>query len=219
MLAHFSVLTAFFSFLGVFCALRRRFVDVLTVFFVFWRPPGSIFTVQGWFFRLQNAICQCFCAPARAQSRNVRHATKPQFFLGFCMVFTHRKHGVRATARRKIVPGACRTKLPAKIVLKTRLGVNSEGGLALSWASLGRLLFALGRLLASLGCFWDVSWAFLARSWLSLGSAGTVQRRILAPRTVPGFDFNGFGDAPDWVLMNFWDMFCFALRCTSHFVT
>ena len=83
----------------------------------------------------------------------------------------------------------------------------------------GRLLPALGQLLASLGCFWDVSWAFLARSWLSLGSAGTVQRRILAPRIVPGFDFNGSGDAPDWVLMNFWDMFCFALRCTSHFVT
>ena len=70
-------------------------------------------------------------------------------------------------------------------------------GLALSWASLGRLLFALGRLLASLGCFLGVSWALLGRSWLSLGCCVELQGRMLAPRTVPGLDFRGFGDVPD----------------------
>ena len=158
MLAHFSVLTAFFSFLGVFCALRRRFVDVLTVFFVFWRPPGSIFTVQGWFFRLQNAICQCFCAPARAQSRNVRHATEPQFFLGFCMVFTHRMLRALDLNRREIDPKAGRTALSAKIVPKTRLGVDS-----------GRVGLALERHLADFCSLLVGSWPLLGASWASLG--------------------------------------------------
>ena len=96
------------------------------------------------------------------------------------MVFTHRKLCAQATKRRKIVPGACRTELPAKIVLKTRLGVDSGrvwrslgrhlagfcsllGGswplLGASWASLGHFLDALGCLLAAL-------WSFRAAFWL-----------------------------------------------------
>ena len=80
-------------------------------------------------------------------------------------------------------------------------------GLALSWASLGRLLLALGRLLVSLGCFLGVSWALLGRSWLSLGCAGELQGHILTPGSVPSLDFKGFGDVLDWVLMGFWVFF------------
>ena len=72
--------------------------------------------------------------------------------------------------------------------------------MALSWVSLGQLLFALGRLLTSLGFFLNVSWALLGRSWLSLGCSVELQGRIWAPSTVPGLDFGGFGNVPDWVL-------------------
>ena len=91
--------------------------------------------------------------------------------------------------------------------------------MAHSEASLGRLLFALGRLLASLGGFLGVSWAVLERSWLSLGCCVELQGRMLAPRTVPGLDFRGFGDVPDWVLRDFQNSFdvLFATpRISSH---
>ena len=77
----------------------------------------------------------------------------------------------------------------------------------LSWPSFGQPLLALGRLLASLGCFLGVSWALLGRSWLSLGSSVELQGHILAPRIVPGLDFRGFGDVPDWVLRDFQNSF------------
>ena len=67
----------------------------------------------------------------------------------------------------------------------------------LSGAPLDRLLFALGRLLASLGRFLGVSWALLGRSWLPLGCCVELHGCISAPRTVPGFDFKGFGDVSD----------------------
>ena len=67
----------------------------------------------------------------------------------------------------------------------------------LSGASLDRLLFALGRLLAFLGRFLGVPWALLRRSWLPHGCSVELQGCILAPRTVPGLDFRGFGDVPD----------------------
>ena len=70
----------------------------------------------------------------------------------------------------------------------------------LSGASLDQLLFALGRLPASLGHFLGVSWALLGRSWLSLGCSVELQGRIWASRTVPNLDFRGFVDVPDWVL-------------------
>ena len=113
------------------------------------------------------------------------------------MVFTHRKLCAPAVKRRQIVPGACRTELLAKIVLKKLSWGAFFEGLALSWASLGRLLFALGRLLASLGHFLGVSWALLGRSWLSLGCSVELHGCISVPRTVPGLDFKGFGDVSD----------------------
>ena len=74
------------------------------------------------------------------------------------MVFTHRKLSAQATKRRKIVPRACRTELPAKIVLKKRLGVDSGK----VWRSLGRPLGSLCSLLGG-------SWPLLGAAWASLG--------------------------------------------------
>ena len=88
----------------------------------------------------------------------------------------------------------------------------------LSGASLDRLLFALGRLLASLGRFLGVSWALLGRSWLPLGCSVELHGCIWVPWAVPGLDFKGFGNVPDWVLMGFRNLFSHAFCYASHFV-
>ena len=74
------------------------------------------------------------------------------------MVFTHRKRCAQAATRIKIVPGASRTKLSAKNVLKTCLGVDS-----------GKVWCSLGRLLASFCLPLGGCWPLLAASWVSLG--------------------------------------------------
>ena len=188
MLAHFSLLGAFFSFLAASCAFVRRFLLMLVVFFAFWVAPGPILERPGTILEVRNLIFRGFVARAGLQCENIAHVQKPCFFVGFCMVLTHRKHCAQATQRRKIVPGACRTDLPAKIVLKTRLGVDSGrvwrslgrhlagfcpllGGswplLGASWASIGHFLGALGCLLAAL-C------SFRAAFWLPGSSQGSI---------------------------------------------
>ena len=96
------------------------------------------------------------------------------------MVFTHRKLCAQATKRRKIIPGACRTELPAKIVLKTCLGVDfgrvcrSQGRhldgfwllLGGSWPLLGASWASLGHFLDALGCLLAALWSFRAAFWL-----------------------------------------------------
>ena len=109
------------------------------------------------------------------------------------MVFTHRALCAQAAQRHKIVPGVCQTELPAKIVLKTRVGADS-----------GRVWRSLGRHLASFCLLLGGSWPLLGASWASLGHflgalgcSVELQGRIVAPRTVPGFDVKGFEDVPD----------------------
>ena len=90
----------------------------------------------------------------------------------------------------------------------------------LSGAPLDWLLFALGRLLASLGHFLGVSWALLGRSWLPLGCSVELHGCIWVPWAVPGLDFKGFGDVPDWVLRDFQSSFDVLLatpRISSHY--
>ena len=145
-------------------------VFLLTVdfFFAFWVAPGRMFGHPGTISRVRNYFFWCFVVRAGLQCEKIAHVQKPQFFLCFCMVFTYCELSLQATKQRKIIPGACSTELPAKIVLPFRLEMDSGRGLALSGASLDRLLFALGRLLASLGPFLGVSWALLGRSALDI---------------------------------------------------
>ena len=92
-----------------------------------------------------------------------------------------------------MVPGACQTKLPAKIVHTTRLGVDSGrvgALLGVSWPAFARSWAAPGLSWVLLGCV-------VGRSSLSIGCAVELQGRILAPRNDPGFDFKGFGAVPD----------------------
>jgi len=142
-----------------------RFFRVLSAcwsFFSFFLCFGSLgvrfLSVQGQFWRDQNLVFRCFVARSSLQCEKTAHVRKPQFFLGFCMVFTHRKLCAPATKQCKIVPGACRTKLPAKIVLKTHLEVD-----------FGRVWRSLGRHLAGFCSLLGGSWPLLGASWASLG--------------------------------------------------
>ena len=123
---------------------------LLVVFFAFWCAHGSILEGPGWlragFWSHRNFIFRRFSVHARLRCPNAPNVAKLQFLQGFCMVFTHRELGAQATKRRKISPKACRTQLPAEIVLKTRLGEHFWT----IWRSLGRQLASFCSLLA--GC-------------------------------------------------------------------
>ena len=152
---------------------------------------------QGQFLRVQNLIFRCFVARAGLQCASIVDEQNPQFFLGFCMVFTYRKRCAQGAIYSKIIPGGCRTKLPAKNVLKTFLGVDSGkvwcslgrhlasfcALLGDSWpllgasgASLGHFLGALGRLLAALG-------RFGAAFWRPGPSQASILKNLGTPRT------------------------------------
>ena len=87
----------------------------LAVFFAFWVAPGPILERPGTILEVQNLVFRSFVALAGLQCENIAHVQKPQFFLGFCMVFTHRKFCAQAKKRHKIVPQTFRTELPTKI--------------------------------------------------------------------------------------------------------
>ena len=135
-------------------------VFLLTVdfFFAFWVAPGRMFGHPGTISRVRNYFFWCFVVRAGLQCEKSAHVQKPQFFLCFCMVFTYCELCLQATKQRKIIPGACSTELPAKIVLPFRLEMDSGG----VWCSLGRHLTGFCSLL---GGFWPL----LGTSWASLG--------------------------------------------------
>ena len=98
--------------------LSGVFLLTIDFFFAFWVAPGRMFGHPGTISRVGNCFFWCFVARAGQQCEKIAHVQKPKFFLRFCMVFTHRELCDRDTKRRKIVPGACLTELPAKIVPK-----------------------------------------------------------------------------------------------------
>ena len=189
MLAHFSLLGVFFSLLDATCTFVGRFLLMFVFFFAFWVAPGRIFRRPGTIWKVRNYLFWCFVVRACQQCGKIAHVQKPQFFLCFCMVFTYCELCLQVTQQRKIIPGACSTELPAKIVLQFRLEMDSGrvwcslgrhltgfcsllGGswplLGASWASLGHFLDALGCLLAAL-------WSFMA----AFGFPGPSQASIL----------------------------------------
>ena len=104
------------------------------------------------------------------------------------MVFTHRMLRALDLNRREINPKAGRTALSAKIVPKTRLGVDSgRVGLALerhladfcsllvgSWPLLGASWASLGQFLGALGCLLAAVWNFRAACWLPEPSQASI---------------------------------------------
>ena len=90
-----------------------RLLGVVYACWAFFSSFGSLrvgsWCAQGQFLRVQNLIFRCFVARAGLQCENIAHVLKPQFFLGFCMVFTHCTLCAPATKRRESVAGGCRS--------------------------------------------------------------------------------------------------------------
>ena len=176
----------YFSLLGPLGSIWRillRFLSLWAGFCGSWTAPGSI--LEGFrrvwerFWKSQGLIFRVFFARGRFQCEKACDVQKPQFFLGFCMVFTHRKLVARAPEPRKIVPGACRTALPANIVLQTRLGVDS-----------GRVWRSIGRRLAGFCSLLGGPWDLLGASWASrchiLGALGCLLAALWSFRAAFG---------------------------------
>ena len=145
---------SFFALGRLFFTLERLshvcwafFYSRSTFFFAFWVAPGRMFGHPGTISRVRNYFFWCCVVRAGLQCEKIAHVQKPQFFLCFCMVFTYCELCLQATKQRKIIPGACSTELPAKIVLPFRLEMDSGG----VWRSLGRHLTGFCSLL---GGFW-----------------------------------------------------------------
>ena len=134
------------------------FLLTFDFFFAFWVAPGRMFGHPGTISTVRNYVFWCFVVRAGLRCEPRARVQKPQFFLCFCMVFTYCELCLQATKQRKIIPGACSTELPAKIVLRFRLEMTSGG----VWCSLGRHLTGFCSLL---GGFWPL----LGTSWASLG--------------------------------------------------
>ena len=197
MLAHFSLLGAFFSLLAASCAFVGRFLRRLVIFFAFWVAPGRILVRPGAIFEGPKPHFSMFCRARRLAMRKHCACAKttvfPRFLYGFytsqALCSSHKTTQNRSQSLSN--------RASYKDCAKKASWDGFEKGLVLSWASLGQLLSALGRLLASFGRLLGVSWALLGRSWLSRGCSGELQGHILIPRSAPGLDFKEFGDVPD----------------------
>ena len=119
--------------------------------------------------------------------------------------------------RHNIAPGACRTELSTKIVLKTRLGACR----ALFGRGLGQSWTPLGISWPAFGCSWaalDPSWALLGRLLGALGRHLAGLRCLLGafwlPRTPRASILEGLG--------TYWDGFwnasevCFGTPFAAH---
>ena len=127
---HFAGLAAFVVALG-------RFLSVLGCsgldFGRVWGVPGMVLEVHNHHFSKFFRTC-------KLAMRKTLDMQKPQFFLGFCRFFKHRKLFASAEQQHQVAPEASRPSLPTPTVLKTRFGVT-----------VGRISGALGRRLASSG--------------------------------------------------------------------
>ena len=160
---HFAGLAAFVVALG-------RFLSVLGCsgldFGKVWGVPGMVLEVQNHHFSKFFRTC-------KLAMRKTLNMQKPQFFLGFCRFFKHRKLFAWAQQQHQVAPGASRSSVPTPTVLKTCLGSLLEGfgaplgvtwpALRTSWAVCGPCCALLGRLLGASG-------ALLAFSLLVCGT-------------------------------------------------
>ena len=114
---------------------------------------------------------------------------KPWKNLGFSKVFITSACCTQDKKRRKIAPGACRTELPTKIMLKTRLGARQTPfwmGLWHSWVPLGRCLARFWPLLGGSWCLLGASWAPLGRFLGALGRLLAGLKHVLGAFCLPG---------------------------------
>ena len=197
MLTLFSLLGVFLSLLVASCTFCGPFLLMLVVFFAFQVALGRVLAPPKPFADGPKPYFSMFCRSCKLAMRNncacAKTSVFPRFLYGFyswqALCPSHRTTQNRSRSLSNIA--SC------KDCAQNASWGGFWEGLAPSGASLGRLLFALGRLLASLRCFWVVSWTLRGRSGLGLGCSVELQSRILAPGAVPGLDFKGCGDVPD----------------------
>ena len=135
---------------------------------------GLNLRVLGRVWKSKTSIFRCFCIQVRQHCANAPTLTKHWQERHKSRFFTNRKLDAQTKSPNKITPGAFRTKLPTKIVLKTGLWICR----APFWRVLGLSGVALGRSWASrgsswtlLGCFLGASWALLGISWPVYGAS------------------------------------------------
>ena len=184
MLALFFALGRFLAAVCVSCCVCSR---SWPVFVRFWAPRVRFWTARARFWRVPGRSGEGFggskalffrvVAYARAciaqKLRMRKNLGKTQVFP---MLSAHHACCAQDKQRHKIAPGACRTELPTKIVLKTRLGARRAPfwrGLGHSWAPLGRHLAGFWPLLGG-------SWSLLGASWVPLGRFLGALWRLLA---------------------------------------
>ena len=170
---------------------------MLVVFFAFWVAPGQIFELPGTILEGLNSHFSMFCRARILAMQKVSRYAKTIVFPQFLYAFYTSQALCSSHKTTQNRSQSLSNRASDKDCAKNTSWDGFLKGLALSWASLGRLLSSLGRLQASFGCLLGVSWALLGRSWLSLGWSGELQGRILTPRIVPGLNFRGLGDVPD----------------------
>ena len=158
MLAHFSLLGVFFSLWNASRTFVGRFFTHVRLFFRVLGGSGSDVWASRDNFEGPKLLFLVFCRPRRSAMRKNCGCAKTTVFPVFLYGFYILRVCLQVTKQRKIIPGACSTELPAKIVLPFRLEMDSGG----VWRSLGRHLTGFCSLL---GDFWPL----LGTSWASLG--------------------------------------------------
>ena len=158
MLAHFSLLGVFFSLWNASRTFVGRFFTHVRLFFRVLGGSGSDVWASRDNFEGPKLLFLVFCRPRRSAMRKNCACAKTTVFPVFLYGFYILRACLQVTKQRKIIPGACSTELPAKIVLPFRLEMDSGG----VWRSLGRHLTGFCSLL---GGFWPL----LGTSWASLG--------------------------------------------------
>ena len=139
---------SFASFFALECLSRvcwAFFYSCLTFLSRFgWRRVGCL-GIQGQFRGSETTFFGVLLSAHVCNAKKLHMRKNHSFFLCFCMVFTYCELCLQATKQRKIIPGACSTELPAKIVLQFRLEMDSGR----VWCSLGRHLTGFCSLLGT----------------------------------------------------------------------
>ena len=153
---------SFFALGRLFLALGRHlrvcwaFFTHVRLFFRVLGGAGSDFQASGDNLEGPKLLFLVFCCPRMSAMRKNGTCAKTTVFPVFLYGFYILRALSSSHKTTQIIPGACPTELPAKIVLQSRLGMDSGR----VWCSLGRHLTGLCALLG--GC-----WLLLGTSWAS----------------------------------------------------
>ena len=122
---------SFFALGRLFLALGRHlrvcwaFFTHVRLFFRVLGGAGSDFQASGDNLEGPKLLFLVFCCPRMSAMRKNGTCAKTTVFPVFLYGFYILRACLQVTKQRKIIPGACSTELPAKIVLQFRLEMDS----------------------------------------------------------------------------------------------